>query len=259
MANRFQQLERAWPNDVHRTGLSILPPRPIRGRTVREGQGSSRTQRARRPSSACVFLTTPNSISIPNSMQGSGLRRDIRPRRLFQRRGTEIRLPGSARQYRPGVPATYLPGLGGESRGDRGRTEPACRQTGHASRSWPEKISVIDFFDGNTYSHDPRRDFLNWNLYCCGSYDRRWIRSDILGGICRVESEILGIPRRLLPASDIFQCELLRHEPSSRAGSILPSLSCGIGCGHSRAGWRVMGYLSAGNAPAAMWTRLPFL
>lgn len=33
------------------------------------------------------------------------------------------------------------------------------------------KLSVIDFFDGNAYAHDPRRDFLNWNMYCCGSYD----------------------------------------------------------------------------------------
>jgi len=33
------------------------------------------------------------------------------------------------------------------------------------------KMSVIDVFDGNAYSHDPRRDFLNWNMYCCGSYD----------------------------------------------------------------------------------------
>jgi high affinity Mn2+ porin len=33
------------------------------------------------------------------------------------------------------------------------------------------KMSVIDFFDNNLFSHDPRRDFLNWNMYCCGSYD----------------------------------------------------------------------------------------
>jgi high affinity Mn2+ porin len=33
------------------------------------------------------------------------------------------------------------------------------------------KLSVTDFFDGNTYSHDGRTSFLNWNIYCCGSYD----------------------------------------------------------------------------------------
>jgi high affinity Mn2+ porin len=33
------------------------------------------------------------------------------------------------------------------------------------------RFAVLDIFDGNTYSHDPRVDFLNWNMYCCGSYD----------------------------------------------------------------------------------------
>ena len=33
------------------------------------------------------------------------------------------------------------------------------------------RFAVIDVFDGNMYSHDPRADFLNWNMYCCGSYD----------------------------------------------------------------------------------------
>jgi high affinity Mn2+ porin len=33
------------------------------------------------------------------------------------------------------------------------------------------KLAVTDFFDGNSYSHDPRTTFLNWNISCCGSYD----------------------------------------------------------------------------------------
>ncbi|NVO17387.1 MAG: carbohydrate porin [Rhodoplanes sp.] len=33
------------------------------------------------------------------------------------------------------------------------------------------KMSVIDLFDANSFSHDPRVDFMNWNMYCCGSYD----------------------------------------------------------------------------------------
>jgi high affinity Mn2+ porin len=33
------------------------------------------------------------------------------------------------------------------------------------------KMSVIDIFDNNAYSHDPRTNFMNWNMYCCGSYD----------------------------------------------------------------------------------------
>ena len=33
------------------------------------------------------------------------------------------------------------------------------------------RFATEDFFDDNTYSHDPRTSFLNWNLMCCGSYD----------------------------------------------------------------------------------------
>ena len=33
------------------------------------------------------------------------------------------------------------------------------------------RVEVIDFFDNNSFSHDPRKDFLSWNMYCCGSYD----------------------------------------------------------------------------------------
>jgi len=33
------------------------------------------------------------------------------------------------------------------------------------------KLGVIDLFDNNTYSHDPRTSFLSWNLLCCGAYD----------------------------------------------------------------------------------------
>jgi high affinity Mn2+ porin len=33
------------------------------------------------------------------------------------------------------------------------------------------RFAVLDIFEGNSYSHDPRVDFLNWNMYCCGSYD----------------------------------------------------------------------------------------
>ncbi len=33
------------------------------------------------------------------------------------------------------------------------------------------KLSVTDFFDNNSYAHDGRTQFLNWNVACCGSYD----------------------------------------------------------------------------------------
>ena len=33
------------------------------------------------------------------------------------------------------------------------------------------KLSLGDFFDGNSYSHDPRSQFLNWSLMSAGAYD----------------------------------------------------------------------------------------
>lgn len=33
------------------------------------------------------------------------------------------------------------------------------------------KMSVIDIFDNNSYSHDPRRQFMNWSLMTYGAYD----------------------------------------------------------------------------------------
>ncbi len=33
------------------------------------------------------------------------------------------------------------------------------------------RLSVGDFFDGNTYSHDARSQFLNWSLFDTGAYD----------------------------------------------------------------------------------------
>ncbi len=33
------------------------------------------------------------------------------------------------------------------------------------------KLAVTDFFDNNAYANDGRTQFLNWQLFCCGSYD----------------------------------------------------------------------------------------
>jgi len=33
------------------------------------------------------------------------------------------------------------------------------------------KFAVTDYFDNNTYSHDPRRQFMNWSLMCNGAWD----------------------------------------------------------------------------------------
>jgi high affinity Mn2+ porin len=33
------------------------------------------------------------------------------------------------------------------------------------------KLAVTDFFDKNAYANDGRAQFMNWQLFCCGSYD----------------------------------------------------------------------------------------
>jgi high affinity Mn2+ porin len=33
------------------------------------------------------------------------------------------------------------------------------------------KLAVTDFFDHNAYANDGRAQFMNWQLFCCGSYD----------------------------------------------------------------------------------------
>lgn len=33
------------------------------------------------------------------------------------------------------------------------------------------RFSVIDVFDGNSYAHDPRRDFMNWSIWASGAFD----------------------------------------------------------------------------------------
>jgi high affinity Mn2+ porin len=33
------------------------------------------------------------------------------------------------------------------------------------------RFSVLDLFDGNAYSHDPRKDFMNWSVWASGAFD----------------------------------------------------------------------------------------
>ncbi|MBI5265163.1 MAG: carbohydrate porin [Bradyrhizobium sp.] len=33
------------------------------------------------------------------------------------------------------------------------------------------KFSVVDVFDGNSYAHDPRKDFMNWSIWAAGAFD----------------------------------------------------------------------------------------
>ena len=63
-------------------------------------------------------------------------------------------------------------GLGGEQETiEDGPNQLAGRQDISRITITAGRFAVLDLFDGNTYSHDPRVDFLNWNMYCCGSYD----------------------------------------------------------------------------------------
>jgi high affinity Mn2+ porin len=63
-------------------------------------------------------------------------------------------------------------GLGGEQETiEDGPSQLAGREDISRITITAGRFSVIDLFDGNSYSHDPRVDFLNWNMYCCGSYD----------------------------------------------------------------------------------------
>ena len=63
-------------------------------------------------------------------------------------------------------------GLGGEQETvEDGPNQLAEKQDVSRITITAGRFAVIDLFDGNTYSHDPRFDFLNWNMYCCGSYD----------------------------------------------------------------------------------------
>jgi high affinity Mn2+ porin len=63
-------------------------------------------------------------------------------------------------------------GLGGEQETiEDGPNQLAGKQDFSRITVTAGRFAVIDIFDGNIYSHDPRVDFLNWNMYCCGSYD----------------------------------------------------------------------------------------
>lgn len=46
------------------------------------------------------------------------------------------------------------------------------------------KFSLGDYFDGNTYSHDPRDQFMNWGLMSSGAYDYAANTRGYTQGIC---------------------------------------------------------------------------
>jgi high affinity Mn2+ porin len=63
-------------------------------------------------------------------------------------------------------------GLGGEQETiEDGPNQLAGKQDISRITVTAGRFAILDIFEGNSYSHDPRVDFLNWNMYCCGSYD----------------------------------------------------------------------------------------
>jgi high affinity Mn2+ porin len=63
-------------------------------------------------------------------------------------------------------------GLGGEQETiEDGANQLAGKQDISRITVTAGRFAVLDLFEGNSYSRDPRVDFLNWNMYCCGSYD----------------------------------------------------------------------------------------
>jgi high affinity Mn2+ porin len=79
-------------------------------------------------------------------------------------------------------------GLGGEQETiEDGPNQLAGKQDISRIAVTAGRFAVLDIFDGNTYSHDPRVDFLNWNMYCCGSYD---VTMDKIGYTWGVAAEL---------------------------------------------------------------------
>jgi high affinity Mn2+ porin len=107
----------------------------------------------------------------PELMQGFGLSDTLGvagfPNGEAQKSNFPIGRFNIARAY---VRQTF--GLGGEQQEiEDGPNQLGGKQDSSRLTITAGKMSVIDFFDNNFFSHDPRRDFLSWNMYCCGSYD----------------------------------------------------------------------------------------
>ena len=75
----------------------------------------------------------------------------------------------------PYVARAYLKnawGLGPETEmGERGANQLAERLPMRRFTLITGKFAVSDFFDNNIYSHDPRRQFMNWSLMANGAWD----------------------------------------------------------------------------------------
>jgi high affinity Mn2+ porin len=115
----------------------------------------------------------------PEANQGFGLGRVLGlagyPSGEAQKTGFDTPKPNVARLF---FRQTF--GLGGEQEtlepdlNQLAKTVDVARLTVTAG-----KVSVPDFFDANTYSHDPRTQFMNWSLMSTGRGTTRPIRAAI--------------------------------------------------------------------------------
>ena len=110
------------------------------------------------------------------------------------------------------------------------------------------KVSVIDYFDNNTYAHDPRRDFLNWNMYCCGSYDLTMDKVGYTwGAYAELNQKYWAIRGGyfLLPTtSNVNSFDM--HIPSR--GQYIAELELRYSLWSQPGKFRVMGYVNRGTA-----------
>jgi high affinity Mn2+ porin len=184
------------PQDANASANATIAPWPIatgdwnvHGQTTLIGQGypsfhspyqgqNSLTGRAQfsNTTSATAFLGVrlPDSTELyvnPEIMQGSGLSQTFGlggySNGEAQKSGFPVPRANMARVF-----LRHVIGLGGEQETvEDGPNQLPGKQDISRITLVAGKVSVIDFFDTNAYAHDPRRDFLNWNMYCCGSYD----------------------------------------------------------------------------------------
>ena len=140
-------------------------------------------------------------------------------------------------------------GLGGEQEAiEDGPNQLAGKQDISRITVVAGKVSVIDSFDGNTYSHDPRTDFLNWNMYCCGSYDLTMDKVGYTwGGYAELNQKYWALRAGyfLLPTvSNVNSFDT--HIPNR--GQYISELELRYSLGAQPGKVRVMGYLNRGTA-----------
>jgi high affinity Mn2+ porin len=184
----------------------------------------------------------------PELMQGSGLSDTFGlggySNGEAQKSGFPIPRANIARVY-----LMHTFGLGGEQETvEDGPNQLAGKQDVSRLTVAVGKVSVIDFFDGNTYSHDPRKDFLNWNMYCCGSYD---LTMDKVGYTWGAYAELnqknwaVRAGYFLLPSSS-NQNSFDTHIPTR--GEYIAELELRYSLWSQPGKLRLMGYLNRGTA-----------